>query len=49
LTFGFEAMDLAADHGLTLTAYTAEPEPPTAERLQLLASWVATNARVTGT
>jgi transcriptional regulator with XRE-family HTH domain len=42
LTLNFEAMDLTADSGLTLTAYTAEPGSPSAERLQLLASWEAT-------
>jgi transcriptional regulator with XRE-family HTH domain len=42
LTLNFEAMDLTADTGLTLTAYTAEPGSPSAERLQLLASWAAT-------
>ncbi|WP_027929119.1 helix-turn-helix transcriptional regulator [Amycolatopsis thermoflava] len=41
-TVNFEAMDLTADAGLTLTAYAAEPGSPSAERLQLLASWAAT-------
>jgi transcriptional regulator with XRE-family HTH domain len=39
LTLGFEAMELSADSGLTLTAYTAEPSSPSADALQLLASW----------
>jgi transcriptional regulator with XRE-family HTH domain len=43
LTLNFEAMQLSADAGLTLTAYTAEPSSPSAERLQLLASWAATD------
>jgi transcriptional regulator with XRE-family HTH domain len=43
LTLNFEAMQLAADTGLTLTAYAAPPDSPTAERLQLLASWAATD------
>jgi transcriptional regulator with XRE-family HTH domain len=42
LTLGFEAMELAADSGLTLTAYTAEPGSPSAQALQLLASWAVT-------
>ena len=43
----FEALDLPADTGLTLTAYTAEPDSPSEDRLRLLASWAAT-AEVTG-
>ena len=39
----FEAMALEADHGLTLTAYTAEPGTPSDDALRLLASWAATN------
>ncbi len=42
LVLNFEAMELTADAGLTLTAYAAEPGSPSAERLQLLASWAAT-------
>jgi transcriptional regulator with XRE-family HTH domain len=45
LTLGFEAMELTADSGLTLTAYTAERGSPSAEALQLLASWAATHAQ----
>src|SRR3954454_22166977 len=41
LTLGFEAMELSADSGLTLTAYTAEPGSPSAQRLHLLATWAA--------
>lgn len=41
LDLDFEAMSLTADAGLTLTAYTAEPGSPAAERLQLLANWAA--------
>jgi transcriptional regulator with XRE-family HTH domain len=44
LTLLFEAMELSADTGLTLTAYAAEPGTPSAERLQLLANWAATEA-----
>ncbi|MFL6123992.1 helix-turn-helix domain-containing protein, partial [Actinophytocola sp.] len=45
LTLNFEAMDLTADTGLTLTAYAAQPDSASAERLQLLASWAATELR----
>ena len=41
LDLGFEAMDLNADEGLTLTTYTAEPGSPSADGLRLLASWAA--------
>jgi transcriptional regulator with XRE-family HTH domain len=40
----FEALDLPADPGLTLTAYTAEPDSPSQDALRLLASWAATTA-----
>lgn len=42
LELDFEAMDVSADHGLVLTAYTAEPGSPAADGLSLLASWAAT-------
>ena len=35
-------MDLPADPGLTLLAYTAEPGSKSEEALKLLASWTAT-------
>jgi hypothetical protein len=35
-------MDLTADAGLRLNAYTAEPGTPSQDALQLLASWTAT-------
>jgi hypothetical protein len=41
LTVGFNAMELPADPGLTLTVYTAEPHSESAEKLALLASWAA--------
>ncbi|NKQ55558.1 helix-turn-helix transcriptional regulator [Amycolatopsis sp. K13G38] len=44
ITVNFEAMELSADSGLTLTAYAAEPGTPSAERLQLLSNWAATVA-----
>ncbi|WP_202799000.1 hypothetical protein [Saccharopolyspora spinosa] len=42
LTLNFEAMQLTTDTSLTLTAYTAQPDSPSAESLRLLASWAAT-------
>lgn len=41
LTLAYEGLEMAAEPGLTLTIYTAEPESPSAERLQLLGSWAA--------
>jgi hypothetical protein len=42
LSLTFEALDLAADAGLRISAYTAEPGSPSADALNLLASWAAT-------
>ena len=42
LTLNFERFDLAAESGLTMFTYTAEPGSRTAEGLNLLASWAAT-------
>src|SRR3954447_26903032 len=47
LTVGFNATELPADPGLTLTVYTAEPGSSSAEKLGLLASWAATDAGTT--
>lgn len=41
LDLTFEAMELPADPGLTLLAYTAEPDSPPQDALNLLASWAA--------
>ncbi len=41
MTLAFEGLEMAAEPGLTLTIYTAEPGSPSAERVQLLASWAA--------
>ena len=43
VNLNFEAMELTAATGLTLTAYTDTPDTPSAERLQLLANWAATH------
>lgn len=42
LTLAYESLDLRAEPGLTMTVYTAEPGSPTAQALDLLASWAAT-------
>jgi transcriptional regulator with XRE-family HTH domain len=42
LTLAYESMDLTADPGLRLNAYSAEPGSPTQDALNLLASWAAT-------
>jgi transcriptional regulator with XRE-family HTH domain len=42
LTLDFEAMDLSADTGLVMFAYTAEPGSKSAESLNLLATLAAT-------
>jgi hypothetical protein len=42
LTLNFERFDLAAEHGLKMFTYTAEPRTRSAEGLDLLASWTAT-------
>jgi len=42
LSLTFEALDLAADAGLRISAYTAEPGSPSEDALNLLARWAAT-------
>jgi anti-sigma factor RsiW len=42
LTLTFEALDLAADAGLRISAYSAEPGTPSDDALKLLATWAAT-------
>ena len=39
LTLAYEELAITAEPGLVLLVYTAEPGSPSAERLQLLASW----------
>jgi transcriptional regulator with XRE-family HTH domain len=41
LVLAFEGLEMAAEPGLTLTIYTAEPGSPSDERLRLLGSWAA--------
>jgi MmyB-like transcription regulator ligand binding domain len=48
LTLDYDAMELPADTGLTIIAYSAEPGSPSADNLRLLASWAATLDREHG-
>jgi transcriptional regulator with XRE-family HTH domain len=53
LDLNFNRLDVAADPGLTLFTYTAEPGSPSEDALKLLGSWAATvdpaeSARATG-
>ena len=41
LVLAYEGLEMEAEPGLTLTIYAAEPGSPSAERIQLLASWAA--------
>lgn len=41
MTLAYEGLEMEAEPGLTLTVYAAEPGSPSADRLQLLASWAA--------
>ncbi|WP_344060885.1 helix-turn-helix transcriptional regulator [Terrabacter lapilli] len=49
LTLAYEELAITAEPGLVLMVYTAEPGSPTAERLQLLASWAASTPAPTAT
>jgi hypothetical protein len=42
LTLNYDALELPADPGLTIVAYTAEAGSPAQQALDLLASWTAT-------
>ncbi|MFF0520748.1 helix-turn-helix transcriptional regulator [Actinomadura nitritigenes] len=42
ITLDFDAMELPAQPGLTLTAYSAPPHTPDHDKLLLLAAWAAT-------
>jgi hypothetical protein len=42
LALSFDALELPADPGLTIIAYSAEPATPSHDALNLLASWAAT-------
>jgi hypothetical protein len=43
LTLAYETMELTADQGLRLNAYSAEPGSPSHDALNLLARWTATS------
>jgi transcriptional regulator with XRE-family HTH domain len=47
LDLAYESVDMISDPGLTLTIYAAEPGSPTADALNLLSSWAATEAAET--
>jgi transcriptional regulator with XRE-family HTH domain len=49
LTLNYEVMELAADTELRLAIFTAEPDSPSDEALNLLASWAATPTHEQGT
>jgi transcriptional regulator with XRE-family HTH domain len=42
LTLNYDALEIPADPGLTIVAYTAEPGSPARQALDLLAGWSAT-------
>jgi hypothetical protein len=46
LHLSYDVMDLPADPGLALIAFSAEAGSPTDDALKLLASWAATHDRV---
>jgi MmyB-like transcription regulator ligand binding domain len=49
LSLTFETMQLSANDGLVMFAYTAEPGSKSAEALNLLGSWAATLDQTDGT
>ena len=42
LSLSYNRLDLAADHGLTIFTYAAEPGSRSEEAFKLLGSWAAT-------
>jgi transcriptional regulator with XRE-family HTH domain len=46
LELAYEAFDLPADTGLTILAYSPEPDTTSEDALKLLASWAATNRQL---
>jgi MmyB-like transcription regulator ligand binding domain len=44
LTLDYNALDLPADPGQVIVAYTAKPDSPSHDALTLLASWAASSA-----
>lgn len=49
MTLAYEGLAMEAEPGLTLTVYAAEPGSDSGERLQLLASWAASEERTAAT
>jgi hypothetical protein len=49
LDLTYEAMDLAADDGLSIAIFTAEPGSASQQALDLLACWTATPAAADST
>jgi transcriptional regulator with XRE-family HTH domain len=49
VTLSYEGLEMAAEPGLTLTIYAAEPGSPSEEALRLLSSWAASQEREPGT
>lgn len=49
LKLAYESVDMISDPGLTLTIYAAEPASPTAQALDLLASWTSSPTTRTDT
>lgn len=49
LTLSYEGLEMAAEPGLTLTIYAAEPGSPSDEGLRLLSSWAASQESEPGT
>jgi transcriptional regulator with XRE-family HTH domain len=47
LSLSYDALEIPADTGLTMMAYSAEPATPTRDALNLLASWAATTEQPT--
>jgi transcriptional regulator with XRE-family HTH domain len=47
LELAYESVDMISDPGLSMTIYVAEPASPTAQALDLLASWNSADASVT--
>jgi hypothetical protein len=49
LTLNYERLELAADSGLAIMTYTAEPGSKSEQALRLLGSWAATSDRTDAT
>jgi hypothetical protein len=45
LTLDYDALEIPADPGLTIIAYTAQPDSPSQQALSLLASWTSAHEK----